>query len=183
MAKKKEPIIDEEVELNDEEFRSTATGGVTGDESVLVTKEGLKKLQQELEKLKNVSRKEVTVRLKEAVSYGDLSENSEYEEAKNEQAFIEGRILDLEKKIKNAKIIKDQHTKSVQIGSIVKLRKSGAKDHETFTIVGTTEADPFENKISNESPLGEAIMEKVAGEKVQVATPSGSVRYEIIGMK
>lgn len=182
MAKKDEPILEEEVEMSDEEFRAKG-GNSGGDDAVLVTKGGLKKLQEELDHLTNVRRKEVAERLKEAISYGDLSENSEYEEAKNEQAFIEGRILELENKIKNAKVIKGHDTKSVQIGSIVSLKKSGSKTAEEYTIVGTTEADPFENKISNESPIGEAIMDHSKGEKVTVKTPSGEVKYEIVGLK
>lgn len=183
MAKKKEdPIIEEEIEGSDEEFRTGSTAG-SGDETVLITKEGLKKLQEELENLKTVRRKEVAARLKEAISYGDLSENSEYEEAKNEQAFIEGRILELESKIKNAKIIKGHDTKTVQIGTIVKLKKVGSKEELEYTIVGTTEADPFDHKISNESPIGAAIMEHEVGEKVQVETPSGKVKYEILKLK
>jgi len=181
--KKKDPIIDEEVEQTDDEFRATNNTTAGGDDTVLVTKEGFKKLQTELDQLKNVRRKEVAIRLKEAISYGDLSENSEYEEAKNEQAFIEGRILELEHKIKNAEIIKGQHTKSVQIGSEVGLRRLGAKDKETYIIVGTTEADPFENKISNDSPIGESIMDKGKGDKVQVNTPSGIMKYEIVDLK
>ena len=186
MAKKDDPILlEEEVEFADEDFRGAGSGGpIPGsDETVLVTKAGLKKLQEELDQLKNVRRKEVAKRLKEAISYGDLSENSEYEEAKNEQAFIEGRIIELENKVKNAKVIKGHGTKSVQIGSMVSLRKAGAKDEEEYTIVGTTEADPFEYKISNDSPIGSAIMEKIVGDKVQVNTPSGLVRYEIVGLK
>jgi len=184
MAKKDEPIIDnDELEYADDDFRAGTTTSAGNDETVLVTKAGLKKLQEELEELKNVRRKEVAQRLKEAISYGDLSENSEYEEAKNEQAFIEGRIIELEIKIKNAKIIKGQHTNSVQIGSVVSLRRSGAKDQEEYTIVGTTEVDPFENKISNDSPIGAAIMEKMVGDKVQAITPSGVVKYEIVGLK
>ena len=125
--KKKDPIIEEEFEQDDQAFRAGTTTSAGDDEqAVLLTREGLKKLQEELEHLKNVRRKEVSGRLKEAISYGDLSENSEYEEAKNEQAFIEGRILDLETKIKNAKIIKGHHAKRVQIGSIVKLKKVGS---------------------------------------------------------
>jgi transcription elongation factor GreA len=183
MAKKKDdPIIEEEVEGSDEEFRSTGTGN-TNDNAVLVTKGGLQKLKEELENLKNIRRKEVAARLKEAISYGDLSENSEYEEAKNEQAFIEGRILELEHKIKHAKIIKGAHTESIQIGSVVKLKKTGAKEASEYTIVGTTEADPFENKISNESPIGEAIMDKMKGDKVTVKTPSGDIKYEVAGLK
>jgi|SRR5690606_28179946 len=185
MAKKDEPIIDnDELEYADDDFRAGTTTSVgNGDDAVLVTKGGLKKLQEELEDLKNTRRKEVAQRLKEAISYGDLSENSEYEEAKNEQAFIEGRIIELENKIKNAKIIKGQHTNSVQIGSIVTIRKAGSKEQEEYTIVGTTEVDPFENKISNDSPIGAAIMEKMVGDKVQVVSPSGVAKYEIVGLK
>lgn len=183
MAKKKDdPILEEEVEGSDEEFRSSGTGS-SNDQDVLLTKEGLQKLKEELELLKNVRRKEVAARLKEAISYGDLSENSEYEEAKNEQAFIEGRIIQLENQIKHAKIIKGAHTKSIQIGSVVKLKKAGSSTTEEYTIVGTTEADPFENKISNESPIGEAIMDKVKGDKVNVDTPSGKVKIEVMGLK
>ena len=182
MAKKDDIILDEEVELSDDDFRGGAGAG-QGDDTVLVTKGGLKKLQEELDHLKNVRRKEISNRLKEAISYGDLSENSEYEEAKNEQAFIEGRIIDLENKIKNARIIKGHSTQSVQIGSVVSLRKAGAKDKEEYTLVGTTEADPFEHKISNDSPIGAAIMEKMVGDKVTVSSPAGVMKYEIIGLK
>jgi len=181
MAKKDEPILDDEVELADDDFRASGMGH--SDDAVLLTKGGLKKLQEEMDFLKNVRRKEISSRLKEAISYGDLSENSEYEEAKNEQAFIEGRIIELENKIKNARIIKGHSTQSVQIGSVVSIRKAGAKDKEEYTIVGTTEADPFENKISNDSPIGGAIMEKMVGDKVQVNTPAGMMRYEIVGLK
>lgn len=160
---------------------TTPTGG---DDEVLVTKAGLNKLKEELENLKTVRRKEIAGRLQEAISYGDLSENSEYEEAKNEQAFIEGRIIELEKKIKNARIIRDTHTKTIQIGSHVTLRQSGSrKPAEEYTIVGSTEADPFENKISNESPIGSSLIDKVAGEKVTVMTPSGELKFEIVDLK
>lgn len=153
-------------------------------EETLVTKEGLKKLKDELENLKGVRRKEVAQRLKEAISYGDLSENSEYEEAKNEQAFIEGRILELEVKIKSAKIIteksSDKKGKEVNIGSSVTIKGKGEEEEETYTIVGATEADPFDQKISNESPIGKALLSKTKGEMVKVPTPSGLVEYEIV---
>jgi transcription elongation factor GreA len=153
-------------------------------DEVLVTKIGLNKLQTELDQLKTVGRKEVAKRLQEAISYGDLSENSEYEEAKNEQAFIEGRILELEKKIKNARIIRDQHTKTVQIGSHVTIRQLGSrKPGDTYLIVGSTEADPFENKISNESPIGSALIDKETGEKITVKVPAGEFKYEILDLK
>ncbi len=165
---------------------STGSGGSTfvDDEETLVTKEGLKKLKDELENLKSVRRKEVAQRLKEAISYGDLSENSEYEEAKNEQAFVEGRIIELDRKIKNAKIISEHDAKKtgkeVNIGSHVSVREVGTDDEsETYTIVGATEADPFEFKISNESPIGKAVLGQLKGDTVKVVTPSGLVEYEI----
>ncbi|MDD5623746.1 MAG: transcription elongation factor GreA [Candidatus Peribacteraceae bacterium] len=155
------------------------------DEQTLVTKEGLKKLTEELTYLKTTRRKEVAQRLKEAISYGDLSENSEYEEAKNEQAFVEGRILELERKIKNAKIIADKKTdhrgKEVEIGSSVTVRnKTTREEPETYTIVGATEADPIERKISNESPLGKAFLGKKKDDVVEVNAPNGIFRYEIL---
>ena len=155
------------------------------EEETLVTKEGLKKLKDELELLKTVRRKEVAQRLKEAISYGDLSENSEYEEAKNEQAFIEGRVLELERKIKSAKIITEKDDKragkEVNIGSSVTVRNISDDDEEqTYTIVGATEADPFDHKISNESPIGKALLSHVKGDRISVQTPSGVIDYEIL---
>jgi len=158
------------------------------DEKVtLVTKDGYKKLTEELENLKNVKRQEIAARIKEAISYGDLSENSEYEEAKNEQAFIEGRILELEEKIKNAKIIdgkKKSGGKIVQIGSRVTVKNRsvrGSKPVE-YIIVGSTEAD-YESKISNESPVGSALLDKSVGDKVKVVVPAGIMEYEILNIK
>lgn len=154
-----------------------------GSKATLVTKEGLKKLKEELEYLKSVKRKEVAERIKEAISYGDLSENSEYEEAKNEQAFVEGRILELEDKVKHAKIISEhQKTKTVQIGSTVYLEntsKSGG-EQEIYTIVGSTESDPVAGKISNESPVGAAVLDKQKGDVVKVVVPAGKVEYKIV---
>jgi len=155
------------------------------EDQTFVTKEGLKKLKEELEYLKKVRRQEVAQRLKEAISYGDLSENSEYEEAKNEQAFVEGRILELENKIKNARIIADKKDarsgKLVEIGSTVTVQsKSGKDDCETYTIVGSTEADPVDHKISNESPIGKAFLGKAKGDVTVVSTPGGELKYEIL---
>ncbi len=174
--------------LIDDAASSSGSAGSYGDddggEETLVTKEGLKKLKEELDHLKNVRRKEVAQRLKEAIGYGDLSENSEYEEAKNEQAFVEGRALELERKIKNARIISEKDggkVRDVNIGSTVTVKEIGSdSEDETYTIVGATEADPFENKISNESPLGRALLLRSKGEIVEVPTPSGIVRYEIL---
>jgi transcription elongation factor GreA len=166
---------------------SGAHGGSAGDEDqTLVTREGLKKLKEELEYLKTVRRQEVAQRLKEAISYGDLSENSEYEEAKNEQAFVEGRILELELKIKNAKIITEKKPdarrgKQIDIGTSVTVRnRSEGDDPETYVIVGSTEADPLEHKISNESPIGRALLGKEKGDIVEVPTPAGKFRYEVL---
>jgi transcription elongation factor GreA len=151
------------------------------DEDVLVvTKEGLKKLQDELDNLKNVRRKEVSERLKEAISYGDLSENSEYEEAKNEQAFVEGRIIELEHMIRDAKVVDEKHhsKKQVEIGTHVTVKKG--KKEMKLTIVGSTEADPFNDRISNESPMGQALLGAKKGDKVEVNAPSGKATYEVV---
>lgn len=177
---------DDEATASGDGDNASAGGGTPfTEEETLVTKEGLQKLKEELEYLKTVRRKEVAQRLKEAISYGDLSENSEYEEAKNEQAFIEGRILELELKIKSARIIADHVAhragKEVNIGSAVTLRLvHGNGDAETYTIVGATEADPFVKRISNESPIGKSLLGRRRGEHVEVQTPSGVASYEIL---
>lgn len=154
------------------------------DKVVLVTKDGFKKLKEEFDNLKNVKRREIAGRIKEAISYGDLSENSEYEEAKNEQAFIEGRILEIEDKIKYAKVIDEKHKKAgviVQLGSKVKVKNRSKKsiDTQEFIIVGSTESD-WDMKISNESPVGSALLDKSVGDRVKVSIPTGVVEYEIM---
>lgn len=173
-------ILPEEATQTGSSGGSSATAG--DDEQTLVTREGLKKLQEELEHLKTVRRGEVAQRLKEAISYGDLSENSEYEEAKNEQAFVEGRILELERKVKNAKIISEKTDhRAVEIGSSVTVRnKTTREEPETYTIVGATEANPMEKKISNESPLGRAFLSAKKGDIVDVTAPGGVFKYEIL---
>ncbi|HBB02250.1 TPA: transcription elongation factor GreA [Candidatus Peregrinibacteria bacterium] len=152
-----------------------------------VTKEGLQKIQEELENLKNVKRKDVVERIKEAITYGDLSENSEYEDAKNEQAFVEGRIIELEDKVKYAKIIdeKKKSANQVRIGSTVTIRRVGKKsaESEEYIVVGSTEADPVNGKISNESPVGKALLGKEDGETVKVSAPAGFIEYEIVKVK
>jgi transcription elongation factor GreA len=156
------------------------------EKEVLVTKAGLEKLKTELKEYKDVRRKEVAQRLKEAIAYGDLSENSEYEEAKNEQAFVEGRIAELEKMITNAKIITDDKSgqNSVQIGTTVTVQNMTEEDEaETYTIVGSTEANPIEHKISNESPIGSAILGKTKGDIVRVKVPAGIYEYKILKIK
>jgi len=181
--KTKKVVVEEEV-LHDEIGEGGEYTTEDGKKITLVTKEGLDKLVQELEYLKDTRRKEVAERIKEAISYGDLSENSEYEEAKNEQAFVEGRILELEEKVKNVKIIteKTKVTKTVQIGSKVHLKNLTKKKDEldVYTIVGSEEADPFSGKISNESPIGGALLEKEKGDTVRVAIPAGVVEYQIM---
>ena len=164
----------------------TTTGAATDDKSILVTKEGLKKLNEELDELRNVKRKEVAERIKEAISYGDLSENSEYEEAKNEQAFVEGRIIELEDKVKYAKIISEKHhIATVQIGTrvFVKNHSKRGGQNEEYTIVGSTEADPLNHKISNESPVGSALLDRKTGDMVKVQIPAGFVEYEILKLE
>ncbi|HLD64091.1 MAG TPA: transcription elongation factor GreA [Candidatus Peribacteraceae bacterium] len=167
-----------------DDFTTTAQDDSGNDEQTLVTKEGLRKLKEELDYLKTVRRQEVAQRLKEAISYGDLSENSEYEEAKNEQAFVEGRILELEVKVKNAKIISEKtegHGKEVTIGSTITVEnKTEHGEPESYTIVGSTEADPLEHRISNESPIGRSLLGRKRGDVVTVATPSGTFKYEIL---
>lgn len=169
--------------LNDDDAATVQPGDASfgDDDQTLITKEGLKKLKDELEDLKTIRRQEVANRLKEAISYGDLSENSEYEEAKNEQAFVEGRILELEAKIKNAKIISEKHaTKEIDIGSTVALiNKTDGDEPERYTIVGSTEADPLDHKISNESPIGRSLLGRRKGDIVEIQSPSGIIKYEV----
>jgi len=148
---------------------------------ILVTREGLQKLEEELKYLKGDRRKEVADRLAEAISYGDLSENSEYDEAKNEQAFVELRITEVEEQIKSAEIITESKEKKgvVSIGSTVKLRLPNKEEHE-YTIVGSTESDPTMHRISNESPVGIAILGKKAKDTVEVMARGGKFKYEIL---
>ena len=181
---------DEDGEASEDKdiLSSSGSRGSTGDDEdqTLVTKEGLKKLKEELDHLKTVRRTELAQRLKEAISYGDLSENSEYEEAKNEQAFVEGRVLELEQKIKNAKIISEKRLdtkrgKDIDIGTTLTVRnRSENEDPETYIIVGSTEADPLEHKISNESPIGRALLGRKKGDIVEVPTPAGKFKYEVL---
>lgn len=155
------------------------------EKEVLLTHEGLRKLEDELEHLKSVKRREVAERIKVAIGYGDISENSEYEDAKNEQAFCEGRVITLEKMLRNARIINNDEvdTNTVSVGSIVTMMDIELKELVEYTIVGTAESDPLENKISNESPVGRAILGKKKGTMVDVNVPSGMIQYQIIDIK
>ena len=151
-----------------------------------VTPEGLKKLEDELELYRSVKRPEVAERIKQAISFGDISENSEYEDAKNEQAMVEGRIIELEKKIASAIIIdtKDLDDNTVNVGHTVELKDMEFKERLVYTIVGSTEADPEENKISDESPVGKAIIGHKVGDTVNVHVPGGMVlQFKILNIK
>lgn len=151
------------------------------DKEVILTVEGLNRLEQELEQLKTVRRREVAERIKQALEFGDISENSEYDDAKNEQAFIEGRILTIEKMLRNARVIDsaDVGDEEVAVGSRVRLRALDSGEEFDFVLVGSAESDPLKNKISNESPVGQAIMGRHTGEVVDVQAPGGIIRYEI----
>ena len=154
---------------------------------VLLTKSGLEKIKEELDYFKNVRRKEVASRLKEAIAYGDLSENSEYEEAKNEQAFVEGRIIELEKMVLNSQIIEDDKRstqEAIQIGTTITVQNITEMDEpETYTIVGSTEADPTEHKISNESPIGAALIGRKKGDVLSIKVPAGMFEYKVMKIK
>ena len=155
------------------------------DKEVILTPDGLKRLEEELETLKSVKRREVAERIKVAIGYGDISENSEYEDAKNEQAFIEGRVLTLEKMLRNARIINSDEivTDVVSIGVTVNVEDMEYGDIMEYTIVGTAESDPLNNKISNESPVGRAIIGKKIGTIVDVNVPAGVIQYKILDIK
>ena len=148
----------------------------------LLTYEGLKKLEEELEYLKTEKRKEIAERIKVALGFGDLSENSEYDEAKNEQAQVEMRIIDLENKLRNVKLIDEDEidTKTVQVGNIVQVYDEEFDEKIEYTIVGSTEVDLAENKISNESPIGTALLGKKKNDVVNVETPGGVITLKIL---
>jgi transcription elongation factor GreA len=151
----------------------------------VMTYEGVKKLEDELEYLKTVKRKEITEKIKVALGYGDLSENSEYDEAKNEQAFVEGRIMQLENMLKNATIVDESEipTDIVSVGSKVKVKDYDFDEEVEYTIVGSAEADPMNFKISNESPVGSALVGKKVGDTVEVSVPGGVSKFEILGIR
>lgn len=147
-----------------------------------LTKEGFQKLQDELDYLRTIKRQEVADRLHEAMEGGELIENAEYEAAKNEQAFVEGRIQELEILLATARVIEDDKKRkadAVQVGSTVTIQEEGLEE-ETYTIVGAAEANPREGKISNESPMGRAILNHRPGDEVQVETPDGSYTVRIV---
>ena len=143
----------------------------------VITEEGLKKLENELDELKTIKRKEVAEKIKVALSFGDLSENSEYDEAKNEQAIIEGRIAEIENQLKNVHVLDENEftTEDVHVGSVVTVRTKGKKTDVNYQIVGSTEADPLNGRISDESPIGKALIGHKAGDQVEAETPGGIV--------
>src|SRR3954465_1294505 len=152
---------------------------------VILTAEGYKKLQQEIEYLSNDKRREVAERIRIAREFGDIAENAEYDDAKNEQAHLEARIALLEERLRAARVVTKKEIKSgeVSIGTKVRLRDMDAKQTIEYHIVGSAEADPAENKLSNESPVGKAIMGRKKGEVVEVAAPRGSLKYKILDIK
>lgn len=148
-----------------------------------VTQEFLDKMKKELEYLKTTKRLEVAQRLKEAIAMGDLSENSEYDDAKDEQAFVEGKILELEAKVRTAVVIEANKSGHIGMASVVTIKDLGTGKKETVTIVGSSESDPFAGKISNESPVGKALMGAKAGDVVEVEAPVGVIKYEVIELQ
>lgn len=149
---------------------------------IILTQEGYDKLEEELETLKTVKRKEVAERLKVAISFGDLSENAEYDEAKLEQAQLEDKIAKLENMLRQAEIIDDSNINNdiVMVGSRVKLKDIQFNEVLEYTIVGSTEADPFEGKISNESPVGKGLLGSAVGDIVDIQTPDGIAKFEVL---
>lgn len=152
---------------------------------VFLTKDGLTKLEEELEELKTVGRKEVSARIKVALGFGDLSENAEYDQAKNEQAQLEERIVKLENLIREAVVVEDHEitTEKVNVGTTVTIIEEGEDKEEIYTIVGSAESDPLNGKISNESPLGAALLGKRRKDIVEVHAPDGIIKYTIKSIK
>ena len=152
---------------------------------VILTPEGYKKLTKEIEYLSNEKRREVAERIKVAREFGDIAENAEYDDAKNEQAYVEARIAMLEERLVSARVIqkKDVAKDVVSVGSVVRLRDIDANETVEYHIVGSAEANPAEHKLSNESPVGKAIMGKKKGEVVEVSAPRGALKFKILEIK
>lgn len=151
------------------------------DKDIFFTPEGLEKIENEIEYLKTIRRKEVAERIKVALGYGDLSENSEYDEAKNEQAYVEERIAKLEMMARNAKVIdeKDLNNDMVNVGSTVVVKDLDSGDEDEYTIVGSAEADPLSGKISNESPVGAGLIGLKVGDITEIEIPDGIIKYKV----
>ena len=152
---------------------------------IILTPEGHEKLKEEIEHLSTIKRREVAERIKQAREFGDIAENSEYDDAKNEQAMLEHRIATLEDRLKGSRVVnrKEIPTGVVAVGTKVKLRDVDAKETIEYHIVGSAEANPAEHKLSNESPVGKAIIGKKKGETVEVSAPRGSLKFKIMGIK
>lgn len=155
------------------------------EKEVLLTQEGFDNIEKELEYLRTEKRAEIAERIKVALGFGDLSENSEYDEAKNAQAENEAKIAELENKVRYAKIIdeKDIDTKTVQVGNTVKLYDIEFEEEVEYTIVGSTEVNLAENRISNESPIGKALIGAKKGAEIEVEAPAGVIKYKILSIK
>lgn len=155
------------------------------EKEVVLTPEGLKKIQAELEYLRTVKRKEVADRIREALDFGDPWENPEYESAKNEQAFVEGRILTLEKMLQNVRVVagEDVPHNVVSVGTRVRMRDLESGDEVEYTIVGAAEADPAQARISYESPVAQALLGHKVGDRVRIEVPAGALEYEILGVQ
>ena len=154
-------------------------------DQVMLTEEGFEKLENELEYLETEKRREVAKRIKVAREFGDISENSEYDDAKNEQAFVEGRIKEIKNMIRNAHVVKDEEVtdKKVNLGTTVVLQDLDTEEKVRYTLVGSAESDPLNYKISNESPIGKSIIGHKIGDKVTVEIPSGEVKYKIVSIE
>lgn len=152
------------------------------DREVILTEEGYRKLREEIDYLSGQKRREVAERIKEAREFGDISENSEYDDAKNEQAQIEYRIQTLETKLRNARVVDTEHvsTETVSIGNKVRLKDTKSDREVEYSIVGSAEADPKHGRLSNESPVGKAVLGRSKGEKVTIPTPRGALEYKIL---
>ena len=152
---------------------------------VILTQEGYKKLQQEIEELSTVRRREVAERIRIAREFGDIAENAEYDSAKNDQAHLEARIATLEERLRAARVIDESEITAdvVSIGATVRLRDVGANKTVEYQIVGSAEANPAENKLSNESPVGKAIIGRKKGETVEVSAPRGALKFKILDIK
>ena len=149
---------------------------------VVLTEDGYNKLTEEIEHLKDVKRREVAERIKEAREFGDISENSEYDDAKNEQAQLEARILQLEQQLRNARVVDAENvsTEAVSIGARVTLKDLATKKNTEYSVVGSAEADPRNHRLSSESPLGKAVLGRQKGERITVSTPRGALEYQVM---
>ena len=152
---------------------------------VILTARGLKKIEEELDQLRTVHRKRVADRIRESMHFGEMGENSEFEDAKNEQAFVEGRIEELRQILAMARVIESEDvlTDSVSVGSVVRVKDLETADEWEWNIVGTVEADPAENRISNESPVGKALMQRKIGDVAVVEIPAGVAKYEVLDIR